>query len=171
MIVVAIISILAAIAIPNFLRFQCKSKQAEVKAGLGALWTAEKTFLSEHNTYSTDLVDVSWEPEGSPLYLYGFTVAYPATVAGINGYDPNNNNTIVPGVVGTPPRYSTAHMVDLTGAPLTGSELPFNDCNGQAFFLGAVGDINPDAGRSLDQWSMTDQRQLLNVLNDCTTGN
>ena len=37
MIVVAIIGILAAIAVPNFIRFQARSKQAEAKANLKAL--------------------------------------------------------------------------------------------------------------------------------------
>ena len=41
MIVVAIIGILAAIAIPNFLRFQAKSKQSEAKTNLGGIFTAE----------------------------------------------------------------------------------------------------------------------------------
>ncbi|WP_414645174.1 type IV pilin protein, partial [Candidatus Deferrimicrobium sp.] len=40
MIVVAIIGILAAIAIPNFLRFQAKSKQSEAKTNLGGIFTA-----------------------------------------------------------------------------------------------------------------------------------
>jgi len=39
MIVVAIIGILAAIAIPNFLKFQAKSKQSEAKSNLGAIFT------------------------------------------------------------------------------------------------------------------------------------
>jgi prepilin-type N-terminal cleavage/methylation domain-containing protein len=44
MIVVAIIGILAAIAIPNFIKFQARSKQSEAKANLKAMFTAEKAF-------------------------------------------------------------------------------------------------------------------------------
>ena len=47
MIVVAIVGILAAIAIPNFLRFQAKSRQAEAKANLGAIYTALEAFRGE----------------------------------------------------------------------------------------------------------------------------
>src|SRR2546423_15670677 len=72
MIVVAIIGILAAIAIPNFLKFQCKSKQAEAKTNLSGIFTAEKAFFGEHNTYGTDLISVNWQPDGTPLYIYGF---------------------------------------------------------------------------------------------------
>ena len=39
MIVVAIIGILAAIAIPNFLQYQMKSRQAEAKTNLQAIRT------------------------------------------------------------------------------------------------------------------------------------
>ena len=45
MIVVAIIGILAAIAIPNFLRFQAKSKQSEAKTNLGGIFTAEIAYF------------------------------------------------------------------------------------------------------------------------------
>ena len=51
MIVVAIIGILAAIAIPNFLRFQLKSKSSEGKVNLAAIRTAEESYLAEFGTY------------------------------------------------------------------------------------------------------------------------
>ena len=51
MIVVAIIGILAAIAIPNFLRFQLKSKTSEGKVNLSAIRTAEETYLAEFGQY------------------------------------------------------------------------------------------------------------------------
>jgi prepilin-type N-terminal cleavage/methylation domain-containing protein len=47
MIVVAIIGILAAIAIPNFLRFQLKSKSSEGKVNIAAIRTAEESYLAE----------------------------------------------------------------------------------------------------------------------------
>ena len=51
MIVVAIIGILAAIAIPNFLKFQAKSKQSEAKTNLKGIYTAETGYFGEQNTY------------------------------------------------------------------------------------------------------------------------
>jgi type IV pilus assembly protein PilA len=51
MIVVAIIGILAAIAIPNFIKFQCRSKQSEAKANLKALMVAQESYRGENDTY------------------------------------------------------------------------------------------------------------------------
>jgi type IV pilus assembly protein PilA len=51
MIVVAIIGILAAIAIPNFLQYQMKSRQAEAKTNLGAIRTSEISFQAERSCY------------------------------------------------------------------------------------------------------------------------
>ena len=49
MIVVAIIGILAAIAIPNFLKFQAKSKMSEAKTNLGAIYTGQISYFGEQN--------------------------------------------------------------------------------------------------------------------------
>ena len=53
MIVVAIIGILAAIAIPNFVKFQCRSKQSEAKGNLKALYVAEESYRAEADTFVT----------------------------------------------------------------------------------------------------------------------
>ena len=51
MIVVAIIGILAAIAIPNFGKFQCKSKQTEAKSNLKLIQVAEEAYRAENDSY------------------------------------------------------------------------------------------------------------------------
>ena len=171
MIVVAIIGILAAIAIPNFLKFQCKSKQSEAKTNLSGIFTAEKAFFGEYNTYGTDLISVNWQPDGSPLYVYGFTQSFPTgSVPGISSYVGGNNSTDVASVIGPAPgRYNTAKMKNLTGAAITNANLPSTNLTGQLFTAGAAGDVDTDATVSLDTWTMNNTKQLVVVSNDCTT--
>ncbi len=99
MIVVAIIGILAAIAIPNFLRFQLKSKTSEGKVNLAAIRTAEESYLAEFGVYiaavaspinnggssKQSFVDVGgagnnfdaigWEPEGQVFFNYAVAIS------------------------------------------------------------------------------------------------
>jgi len=51
LIVVAIIAILAAIAVPNFLEAQVRSKVARVKADLRSLATALEAYMTDYNDY------------------------------------------------------------------------------------------------------------------------
>ena len=91
MIVVAIIGILAAIAIPNFLRFQLKSKSSEGKVNIAAIRTAEESYLAEFGAYVASAVNptasvpgsqkasfdtgggfdtLGWSPEGNVFFQY-----------------------------------------------------------------------------------------------------
>lgn len=69
MIVVAIIGILAAIAIPNFIRFQARSKQSEAKTNLKAYFTAQKAFYGEKDRYSASS-EIGFAPEANNRYDY-----------------------------------------------------------------------------------------------------
>jgi type IV pilus assembly protein PilA len=53
MIVVAIIGILAAIAIPNFLAMQLRAKRSELPTNLDAIRTAEKAYHAEWDAFTT----------------------------------------------------------------------------------------------------------------------
>jgi len=68
MIVVAIIGILAAIAIPNFLRYQAKSKQAEAKVLLDGVFTSEISYFSENNVFAVSTNNMGWTPAGVVKY-------------------------------------------------------------------------------------------------------
>ena len=104
MIVVAIIGILAAIAIPNFLRFQLKAKSSEGKTNLSAIRTAEESYYAEYGEYvsadaspavtndnlktnfthavaGTGFEVVGWSPEGDVFFNYAVE-----TAAGDDGY-------------------------------------------------------------------------------------
>jgi type IV pilus assembly protein PilA len=174
MIVVAIIGILAAIAIPNFLKFQCKSKQSEAKTNLSGIFTAEKAFFGEYTTYSTDLMSINWKPDGSPAYVYGFIAAVDApasTPTGIGGtYNPANHSTDVASVFANS-AYKTDKMKDLpTGAAMANGDLLSTSMTpGTAFRAGAAGDPDADAGlRVLDQWTIDQFRTLVVQANDCS---
>ena len=70
MIVVAIIGILAAIAIPNFIKFQARSKQGEVQANLKSLFTAQRAYFQEKDRYVENINDLGFGPERGNRYAY-----------------------------------------------------------------------------------------------------
>jgi type IV pilus assembly protein PilA len=113
MLVVAIIGVLAAVAIPDFLRFQMRAKASECKTNLKAIAVGEESFRAEHGTYvaattepaavprgqktSWPITDCSapawsghgfcligWMPEGETYYQYEVVAApSPAASAGV----------------------------------------------------------------------------------------
>ncbi len=70
MIVVAIIGILAAIAIPNFLKYQARAKQAEAKNNLVAIHAGELAYFAENNKYSDDFNAIGFGVTGSSQRYY-----------------------------------------------------------------------------------------------------
>ncbi len=73
MVVVAIIGILAAIGIPQYAKFQAKTRQTEAKGALAALFTAETSFASEWSQFSANLKNIGFGVSGTRLrYVTGF---------------------------------------------------------------------------------------------------
>ena len=75
MIVIAILSILAAIAIPNYYSYTCKAKQGEAKDFLGVMGRCEEAYFIEYNTYSTSKESIGFETRGKPHYSYSIVSA------------------------------------------------------------------------------------------------
>jgi len=136
MIVVAIIGILAAIAIPNFLRFQAKSKQSEAKTNLGGIFTAETSYFAEENVFA-DLDQISWAPVGRAIYRYH--------VANAN-FDLGNTAGV------------TTLAAWVTATPGIQNTTPYG------FTAGAQGSVDTDG--VLDQWTINNDRDLRNYVND-----
>ena len=95
MIVVAIIGILAAIAIPNFVAMQSKSKRAEIPGNVDAIKTAELAYDASFDGFvdaavapsaavgkqarswvsNSGFTNMGWEPDGKVRGAYGVVKA------------------------------------------------------------------------------------------------
>lgn len=69
LIVVAIIGILAAIAIPNFLMAQIRAKVANTRAEQQTLTTALEAYRVDNSAYAPDQLYWQWSPSGVPQHL------------------------------------------------------------------------------------------------------
>jgi Tfp pilus assembly protein PilE len=65
--------IMAAIAIPNFVKFGCRSKMSEAKGNLKALYVAEESYRAEYGGYSPDQAVIQFTPTGAKL-RYQYTI-------------------------------------------------------------------------------------------------
>src|SRR4029077_19402344 len=84
MIVVAIIGILAAIAIPNFLQYQMKSRQAEAKTNTTSVKTSQLAFQGERGCFASVAASPAVMPVGGAATAWlaiQFTPSVAATAA------------------------------------------------------------------------------------------
>jgi type IV pilus assembly protein PilA len=141
MIVVAIIGILAAIAIPNFLKFQAKSKQSEAKTNLKAIFTAETSYFGEENTFGP-LDTVNYQPIGTASkMIYGFSVDGGTTILG-------------------------ADVTTLADASWVNSALVDGDGDGKFESFSAAANGNVDNDTDADTWYINDVNVLAFEQND-----
>jgi type IV pilus assembly protein PilA len=125
MIVVAIIGILAAIAIPNFIKFQARSKQGEAKANLKAWFTSQRAYLQEKDKYSEDVQTVGFSPERGNRYAYYFGSSKNCITRKASG-------------IGLPSGVATCIGVDI--GKFNGTELPDAKAMATPTFVGAGAD-------------------------------
>lgn len=80
MIVVAIIGILSAVAVPNFKRYQAKSKTSEAKIQLAAAYTAEQSFYGDFGIYHHCFTYMGFDPRKEQANRY-FAIGINQTAA------------------------------------------------------------------------------------------
>lgn len=85
MVVVALVGLLAAIAIPNYMKFAARARQAEAKIGLGGIYTAELSFSIEQGSYTECVAQAGFTvTSANRYYSLGF-MAGPGGNCGPNG--------------------------------------------------------------------------------------
>lgn len=149
MIVVAIIGILAAVAIPQFDKYQAKSRASEARLNLTALYTAETSVIAEEDRYVTCLANIGFaQPAlGSNYYAYGFSAADVVDPL------PNTNSPCnsAPSYAGTKAYGGGAP----SAAPPAGSLIGAPPVTFTAGAAGVVSDSGPAAE---DQWTVTEAK-------------
>jgi type IV pilus assembly protein PilA len=174
MIVVAIIGILAAIAIPNFIKFQAKSKQSEAKTNLKGLFQAERSFYAEHDGYATNFAAAGFIPERGNRYTYaigsGTTQSRSAAATGTET-EPVVISVDVfkyPGmVVGTFAQNSATITPD--NVP-TAAACPGVITGSSGAFCGtAVGTVDNDT--EMDSWAIGGSQAIVQVAGPCADQN
>lgn len=169
MVVVAIIGLLSAVAIPNFKKYQAKSKTSEAKLQLAAIYTAETAFNSDFDTYHFCLAYMGYNPSNeanSRYYTTGFRGidATAHTIATTNGADGTNcGNTPGEGTTyfsGAKKIGSTSAYTGVPSVAALGGVIP--QAFETTFTAAAVGyiDKNFTTTATMDAWIITDTKQL-----------
>ncbi len=163
MVVVAIIGILAAIAIPNFQRFTAKSKQAEAKADLSALFTAERSFQQEWQMYVSGFRTVGYQPSGNYRYEHGFSgdnaIVLPVNYAGAPRDAANINTAAYCTAAGMP------SICAVNQTPIAPAAVAAAVTANTTFLALANADISGGANPLQDAWTLDQNKTLLNTVN------
>jgi type IV pilus assembly protein PilA len=178
MVVVAIIGILAAVAIPNYQKFQAKARQSEAKISLSAIYTAEQSFAAEQSTFTQDLVGAGYTPQGNGAagsnnyYATGFPTADAAKCGSASGttcictsYNGAicTTNPAAVGGQGTTAWASTTFYAPGGGAITGIASIPAANTitNSTTFTATALGAVSTAA---LDTWTVTQGNIIANTV-------
>src|ERR671925_986620 len=143
MIVVAIIGILAAIAIPNFLRYQAKSRQAEARTNLGGIFVAETSYFGEQSRYG-NFTEIGFTLAGAQANRYTYRSGAGTTAGGATTNTANVD--MISAGVGTVTNY--------TGP--VGAARNFSVTGGENAGFTATASANLDGDAIIDGWRVND---------------
>ena len=141
MITVAIVGILSAIAIPNFLSYQARARQSEARAVLAGIFVTEQSYFVNFNKFGS-LQEVSFSYAGGTANSSRYTFRSPP-----NGGGGTNSGTL--GVdVYAPPTGAVAQTG--TFVPAAGVILP------PSFTVSATANLDGDS--ITDEWHVNEAK-------------
>ena len=173
MVVVGIIGILAAVAVPNLLKFQAKAKQSNAKTELSALYGLEKAFQVEYSIFTGNLKALGFAPDGVPTER-GCASVQPIITDAASGTASNwpiryyatgfgAAANVLPGAL--PANTVNCTVVDIRNT--VGDRIAVNGTVTNAapfsFIIQSIGKISTDTGVPNDAWQITNAKILTNT--------
>ena len=130
---VPVVGILAAIAIPNFIRYTARSKQSECKSNLKAAFFAQKSYFAEKDAWGESAQEIGFTVENRNRYAYRI-----------------GPDSVVPATLTTTPsaELEAAGLLEEVGV------------HGDAVTMTCAGNIDTDA--TLDIWSVSSEQRNVN---------
>lgn len=154
MIVVAIIGILASIAVPNFQKFQRRAKQTEGKGYLAGIYSAEKGFQAEWNTFTSHMPTIGFQIDAARgCYSAGIN----ADANAVAGTTLTATVTSAMAATVVQPTAANTGCVRGTLAQITGTSYTT-----VAFVAGTAGQLYTGGG--VDTWTMSDTKAITNTI-------
>lgn len=159
MVVVAIIGILSAIAVPNFKKYQAKAKQSEAKIQLAAVYSVETSAMADYDSYATCLVFLGYDVTPRGYYRVGFKGTGEVTnvAARLTATGAAAGCTLAPAAWDP----LVAHLKSGAATVPGDDNMPptLQPALGTSFTAGATGNISAAA---FDTWTITESKTLLN---------
>lgn len=156
MVVVAIIGILSAIAVPNFKKYQAKAKQSEAKLQLAAVYNVEVSALSDYDSYATCLDSLGYDTPPKGYYAVGFKGA------AVEGEVVNRGGTCSDTVFFPPTTPLKANSSATFPTEVAGTNKVDNTVAPQTFIAGAEGNITT-SGTTIDKWTIDQTKTIKNT--------
>ncbi|MBP5295781.1 MAG: prepilin-type N-terminal cleavage/methylation domain-containing protein [Bacteriovoracaceae bacterium] len=161
MVVVAIIGILAAIAVPNFKKYQAKAKTSEAKMQLAAIFTSEVAARNEYDSYASCLKQIGYDPTDNVAQRY-YAVGITAAGGNTNVANAGLTACVAAEIGETKSWFPAGKSVPGTGKVCTTVDcLPENTTSSPSTFLaGAGGIIANNTTLTTDKWSINQDKVL-----------
>jgi type IV pilus assembly protein PilA len=174
MVVVAIIGLLASVALPNFRRYQAKSRTSEAKLQLAAAYSAEEAFQQEFGNYHTCLDYMGYDSSnetGNRFYTVGFDAAATLTMTQYGAPGCTVTAALNSSIFAGTRSIGGVAQFTYTATGGLGDTVPTSGgSNFQAYTIGAEGCIFSDvvgdgtcSDADEDKWTIDQDKELLHT--------
>jgi type IV pilus assembly protein PilA len=159
MVVVAIIGILSAIAVPNFKMYQAKSKQSEAKVALAGIYTMEQAALADANSFIPCIGAIGYKQPSSGFYIVGFKTTT-VTATTINSFACAYSAPGAPSATFSEQTYGVRPSV-LKNVGTAPSDVPASGVAAPTTFTAAA--VGAIASGTNDIWTLNEGKTLANA--------